>query len=51
MPFSTGRNVLMKYTTMHSPTAIDDFTILAPIGGNVNFKILTPVKKALILNG
>ena len=37
----------MKYTAIHSPTAIDDFTILAPMGGNVSFKVLTPVKKRL----
>ena len=37
----------MKYTTMHSPTAIENFTILAPMGGNVSFNSFTPIKKRL----
>lgn len=49
MPFSTGRNVLMKYTIIHSATATDDFIILAPMGGNVSFNLPTPVKTAPIL--
>ena len=39
----------MKYTIIHSATATDDFIILAPMGGNVSFNILTPIKKGLIL--
>ena len=42
MPLLTGKSALMKYTAMHNPTATDDFIILAPMGGNVSFIILTP---------
>jgi hypothetical protein len=47
MPFSIGRSVLTKYTSIHNPTAIADFMILAPMGGNTSFNVFTPKYKEL----